>query len=86
MNFYRKSKKIKFDEVEVEVSEITPLTLTKIINNEYKNELELLQDHVNQDISNISVSAFNKLLSEFNELNKEHFETSNEGEELSEGK
>jgi len=86
MNFYRKSKKIKFDEVEVEVSEITPLTLTKIINNEYKNELDLLQDHVNQDISNISVSAFNKLLSEFNELNKEHFETSNEGEELSEGK
>ena len=86
MNFYRKSKKIKFDEVEVEVSEITPLTLTKIINNEYKNELELLQDHVNQDISNISVGAFNKLLSEFNELNKEHFETSNEGEELSEGK
>ena len=86
MNFYRKSKKIKFDEVEVEVSEITPLTLTKIINNEYKNELDLLQDHTDKDISNISVSAFNKLLSEFNELNKEHFETSNEGEELSEGK
>jgi len=86
MNFYRKSKKIKFDEVEVEVSEITPLTLQKIINNEYKNELDLLQDHTDKDISNISVSAFNKLLSEFNELNKEHFEASNEGEELSEEK
>ena len=86
MNFYRKSKKIKFDEIEVEVSEITPLTLQKIINNEYKNELELLQDHTNEDISNISVSAFNKLLEEFNALNKEHFEASNEGEELDEGK
>jgi len=43
-------------------------------NNEYKNELELLQDYTNEDISNISINIFNK----------EHFDS--KGEELSEGK
>ena len=84
MKLYRKSKKISFDEKEVEIYEIGVKELLKLNSDEYKNE-DILVDCTNltqEEIDTLNIEAFNLIYNEFFELNKEHFEQKEGSEKL----
>jgi hypothetical protein len=75
MNLFRKSKTITIQNTQITVYEMSVKSLLKLSRNDYNDSAEILKDNTslsNTEFENLSIEAFNLLLKEFEDLNKEH--------------
>ena len=79
MDLFRKSKKITFSEKDVTIYEISAESYLKLLRGEVKDDFSLLKNNISlseEELKNLNPRAFEVLMREFLELNKELFETS----------